>query len=395
MWGKFTVRGSESLEKKITEIMHEVVATLKPHLREEYYVALVLIGGYGRGEGGVEIQGGEERPHNNFDFLLLTKGSGNHQLKSNLDKAISPLIKKYDLGMDIGMIDYQKLKRSPRLVMWHDMYFGHKVIIGEPDCVRKLTKFARGHIIPQDIANLLVNRGTLLLINELLLQKCSTENEVIRRLIVKHVVKAIIGYGDALLFFNGAYSWSYCEKQQRMRTQDVDADFKKLYDDMLEFRFFPQYDKYLQQDLHKWLEELRPQLAKVHLYCEEKRFRRKLTWDNYLQIAFAHICGEGLLSLRSTVKKLIYMTKKKPRICLKGTIARLGYKSCSPRQILTIVFPIVAYHIQNDATLVVQNILHTQEQKLLEPYLRQWCIHGDTNFIHFLQRYDIDLGDKI
>ena len=393
MWGKFTVRGTQVLENKITQIMHEVVATLKPILDNTNYVALILIGGYGRGEGGVEVKNGEEKPHNNFDFLLLTKNSGDTtQLKKNLDTAIAPLITKYDLGMDIGMIDYQKLCRSPRLVMWHDMYFGHKVILGEQNCVRKLKKFASSDILTQDIANLLVNRGTLLLINELLLQKCSLEDEVIRRLIVKHVVKAVIGYGDALLFFAGAYSWSYSEKQRRMRTQAVDESFKKLYDDMLEFRFAPQYDKYLSQDLHKWMEELRPQLAKVHLYCEEKRLRCSLTWDNYLDKVFANNVWDRAFSLRSTAKKMLSMTKSKPKISSNSFVARLGYLSCSPRQILTIVFPIVAYHIKNDATRLVKSILETQDDNLLEAYLRQWCIHGDTNFIHFLQRYHIDLG---
>lgn len=393
MWGKFTVRGTEVLENKITQIMHEVVATLKPLLCEENYEALILIGGYGRGEGGVEIKNGVEKPHNNFDFLLLTKNSHNtEQLKKDLDMAIAPLITKYDLGMDIGMIDYQKLRRSPRLVMWHDMYFGHKVILGNEDCVRKLKKFASENILAQDIMNLLVNRGTLLLINELLVQKCSLKDEVIRRLIIKHIVKAVIGYGDALLFFCGAYSWSYAEKQRRMRTQVVDEQFKKLYDDMLEFRFAPQYDKYLQQDLHKWMEELRPQLAKVHLYCEEKRLRCKLTWESYLRRAFAYTLWDRTFSLRSTAKKMLAIAKSKPKVSLGNFTAHLGYRSCHPRQILTIVFPIVAYHIQNNATPVVQNILQTQDDELLEPYLRQWCIHGDTNFIHFLRRYHIDLG---
>ena len=59
MWGKFTVRGTQVLENKITQIMHEVVATLKPILDNTNYVALILIGGYGRGEGGVEGGGGD------------------------------------------------------------------------------------------------------------------------------------------------------------------------------------------------------------------------------------------------------------------------------------------------------------------------------------------------
>ncbi|WP_372369495.1 hypothetical protein [Candidatus Uabimicrobium sp. HlEnr_7] len=392
MWGKFTIKGSSELESKITAIMKEVVSTLKPLLPPKNYRALILIGGYGRGEGGVEIQNGVQKPHNNFDFLLLTKNlSDNQKLKNALDSAVVPLVKKYDIGMDIGMIDYQKLRRSSRLVMWHDMYFGHKVILGAEDCISSLKKFASKNIVRQDIINLLVNRGTLLLINELLLQKCSLEDEVIRRLIIKHTVKAVIGYGDALLYFRGAYSWSYAEKQRLMQSQSVDSVFKKLYDEMINFRFQPQYENYLQLDLGKWIDGLLPQLANVHLLCEQKRLKKNITWENYLQNAFTHTFSANIFSPRTTVKKFIHFTKSKPRVSFGNLFANLGYRCCDPRQILTIIFPIVAYKIYDGDARIIENILGTQDNKLLIPYLKQWSICGDSNFVHFLKRYNIEL----
>jgi hypothetical protein len=94
----------------------------------------------------------------------------------------------------------------------------------------------------------MVNCGTLLLINDLLLEDEVSSLER-RRTIIRHVMKGIIGYGDALFYVLGAYHWSYQERQRRMRKQvSVPESFRHLYDEAMEFRFQPSYVKYLEHD---------------------------------------------------------------------------------------------------------------------------------------------------
>src|SRR5690606_3500364 len=120
----------------------------------------------------------------------------------------------------------------PCLVMWFDMRFGHKVLLGDPSFARGLDRFRLSRIEPADVRNLLVNRGTLLVINDLLFDGPGGNDEAARRTALKHAMKAVIGYGDALLYFLGEYDHSYVEKQRRMRIRrDVPAAFRDLYDE--------------------------------------------------------------------------------------------------------------------------------------------------------------------
>src|ERR1700737_1678620 len=59
--------------------MHEWLTALSSEVRGvlgENLIALVLGGGYGRGEGGVLRVSGEERPYNDLDFTLIVRRKG-------------------------------------------------------------------------------------------------------------------------------------------------------------------------------------------------------------------------------------------------------------------------------------------------------------------------------
>ena len=68
---RFTARGGPEVEARIRGAVSEAADVMRAVLRPEEYRAVVLLGGYGRGEGGVELRDGEERPHNNLDFLVI------------------------------------------------------------------------------------------------------------------------------------------------------------------------------------------------------------------------------------------------------------------------------------------------------------------------------------
>ena len=111
-------------------------------------------------------------------------------------------------------------------------------------------------------------------------------------------MKAIIGYGDALLFFLGDYDWSYAEKQRRMRARtDVADELKTLYDQALEFRFAPDYAPWLAMDLDALMARLRVQLEPVCRLCESKRLGvANLAWRQYPQTFLRHVLLEDLTS---------------------------------------------------------------------------------------------------
>src|SRR4030095_384452 len=93
-WGRFTARGGDEAEGYICTLVHEVVEVLSFTLDPSSYRAVVMIGGYGKGEGGVESTPQGERPHNNLDLLVITRARSirSTALKAQLDRALLPLI---------------------------------------------------------------------------------------------------------------------------------------------------------------------------------------------------------------------------------------------------------------------------------------------------------------
>ncbi len=398
-WGKFTVRGSEKVEKLIRKMISEIAEICQNYLEKENYDALVLIGGYGRSEGGVVITENKEKPHNNFDFVLLTKNLNerqNAETKKNLMKELQPVIKKIGIGIDLSVLSAQKLKTASCRIIWYDMRFGHKTILGDPDFVPSLKKFTVERIPDWDARNLMVNRGTLMIINDLLLQKEQLD-EKFKKLIVKHIVKAIIGYGDTLLYFLHDYNWSYLEKQKRMRkNQRVEADFKKIYDEAMNFRFQPDYNKFLQKDFLNWMDELRTHFEKIFLFCEARRLHRPdLNWKNYAESAFKFALTEEITKFKPFAKKILNLLRNQTYPQKSSLVAKLGFKTLGMAGILPILFPLFAYHLKERSYLeLAAGILSSSSKnfpELREAYLRQWGKTGDVNFDNMLKKYEISL----
>ncbi len=402
-WGRFTARGSDALEAKLTELIEKVADACKQRLDPSQYRALIMHGGNGRGERAVELRDGEEFPHNNIDLMLITNDlsrADQAALQSRLEEVIEPLVPEYGIEMDLSTTTVSKLNGAPSLVMWYDMRFGHKTVLGDATFVPSLTHFAVERIPPADARNLLVNRGTLLVINQQLIENVPLD-EKIRRTIIKHTMKGIIGYGDALLFFLGKYDWSYAEKQRRMRTvENVSPEFKALYDEALDFRFQPDYAAYLTRDLASWMAELRAALAPLHLLCESKRLNApELDWGNYPDTALGHALAEQPMSPRAWAKKAVNVARgtKPPRGL--SVLAGLGYRVLGLRGAFPVLFPVVAYELDvprfRQIAAEALSARSTDASELRRAYLYQWGAIGDTNFMKVVRKWGLSLESQI
>lgn len=396
-WGTFTARGGSQIENRIRQIMEEAAQAMREVLHPSEYLAVVLIGGYGRGEGGVLEVDGKEQAHNNFDFLIISPGrTEGRSLKERADRALAPLIIRYEIGMDVGYVSETQLARSACLVMWYDMRFGHKTILGRHGVVSDMRQFSVDRIIDSDIRNLLVNRGTLLVINELLLQKKSLRDSD-KKLLIRHAIKAIIGYGDALLFFHGKYHFSYEEKQRRMQNlDDVCESFRTLYDDAMEFRFRPKYTEYIKRDLAELNSSLCKRLAPIHLECERKRLDNPmLDWNTYADRAFSYSLMDQAKRPRAIAKKTLAFCRgrfPKGRFSVR---AKLGYRTSDERERLSLLFPAVVYELAVPSfNQLAQESLGASGSTMIElgrAYLRAWAADGDLNFQSVVNSLELKL----
>ncbi len=394
-FGKLSLKGSTHFEEKMTAVLNNISNDIESSINPDYYKCVILIGGYGRGEGGVINIGNVEFPHNNLDFLIISKGINQNKemkLREDIDQIISKNCSLLNIDFDLAIFSEMKLNLCEPLVITYDMRYGHKVISGDSKFLKNMCRFSLANIPSWDIRNLMVNRGTLLTINDLILSKNHHTMKEIKT-VIKHWIKAIIGYGDALLYYNGVYHYSYLEKKIRMSEQkNIDTSFKKLYDEAMNFRFEPNYERYLQLDLMQFQKELKNTLQQIHLQCEIMALKDKdVKWVSYFETAVSSSFSQSksLKAVLKQIKNLFLNTHTIKTLSLKNKVKT---KMLGIRGTLPLIFPYVAFEVNDDKTLKILNdFFNTKaisEDSLKRQYLQYWGKYINTNFS--LKLYDIE-----
>jgi hypothetical protein len=375
------------VEAALAQLCGEIVDVVRDGMDPGCMEALVLIGGYGRGEGGVRVVGAREQPHNNLDLLLLTRGlsrAAGNTLKQRLAPTLNALGSTMGLGIDLSVLPAASLQRARTLVLWYDMRYGHKTLAGNEAFVPSLEQFTLDSVPATDFLRLMVNRGTLFLLNDLILAR-GNGSPSLRRAVIKHTFKAIIGYGDALLFQHGRYHWSYRAKQRAMREiSHIHPEMARVYNDALEFRFRPDYDRFDAIDLAQWTQGFRDSLADVHLGFERWRLDApQLEWPQYARQTLRREIVDGLAGPRATARSLRNaLTTPFIQSWLAPDMS-LGCRMGGRRARLDAAFPTLAYrHTDAEAPALARRLLGagtTEHLDLVDAYLDLWGVHGDEN----------------
>ncbi len=387
-YGKLTIKGSTQFEAKLSQVLENIALDIELLINKNLYEAVILIGGYGRGEGGVVIVDGEELPHNNFDFVVISKDitqKDKDYLTFKCQRIFDEHTEKLGILIEFTVISCFKLNNCDPLVITYDMKYGHKLICGNAISLVENKNFELEHIPSWDVRNLIVNRGTLLVINDLMLNKDNLDEKE-KKIIIKHWVKAIIGYGDALLFYLGKYNYSYIEKQKRMKRQKgITQKFKTIYNDAMNFRFEPNYEEYLKFDFKEHQEFLKIELAKIHTKCEELALNKvKISSVSYINKAVDETLNNNL-TFKGVLKKIYFLTKRVPTISSMSFIENIKYKMLGIKGMMPILFPYVAYDMKNEIfdrilkDFFKLNIKNKDAYKL--SYLNYWKKYVNSNFV--------------
>ena len=309
-------------EQQIANLVDQAVTVIHDELPAGKTRALLLTGSYGKGEGGIVREDNHEKPHNDLDFLLVTDGlrrSERESLKAKIDEQLDPLRNEVGVGLVLGSASLSQIRFGKGRIGWYEICHGHQTLLGD-DAFLRTVKHQNVESIPaNDVYQMVVNRGTLLVINDLLMP----EREAYRETIVKHLFKAIIGFGDALLFLHGRYHWSYLERARRIEKELI--EIAPLYREAMGFRLQPNYPLYADRDLESWNREAK---------------------------AFLSSLLPGLSRLKTASSNALFEK-----------------------------FPHVAFGTPSP-------------QERIE-YLKEWGVHGDSNFHKMLQRSEIELEESV
>lgn len=300
----YAVDCDQSLDAYIT---HDLCAIRESVLRRAppgELSALILGGGYGRGEGGVYLVDGKSRVYNDYDFFVIVPSRSIFRRK----KLMAALLEvKAEMEPRCGIhIDFSPpmplptLPNLPYELMFMELKEGHHVVIGPPDILATMPDYDVAHPPLHECARLFMNRGVGLLLAREKLEIGEPLNSDDHEFVVRNIRKGQLAMGDSLLFLNGCYSASYVERRTRFFSLDLsqtpDAELlSRYYAEAIQFKLRPRHAIPANHTLRSWHEEVTSFYERMFLWFERQRLRDpQLNWERY-SIRFRRLPYAGLV----------------------------------------------------------------------------------------------------
>jgi len=218
---RFTLDGSEQLEAHLARICDQVLAGVRPVVPASRLEAVLLGGGYGRGEGGVLKTADGDRPYNDLEFYVLVRGTSwlnERKFRAALHHLAETLTPEAGIEVEFKILSIQKLESSTITMHYYDLVTGHRRLFGGKDLLRRCRHHRAANTLPlSEATRLLMNRASGLLFSNSLLQKepfTATDADFVGR----NQAKAQLAFGDVFLTAHGLYHASCRERNCRLRS---------------------------------------------------------------------------------------------------------------------------------------------------------------------------------
>jgi len=378
---KYSYAENEQFIKIMDETCSKFKEIVIKHLGKDKIDSIILIGGYGRGEGGILVKGSQILPHNNLDFQIILNSFTTklaHKKRDEIIKDVNKQISKHHMiTLDFSFNSKFKIKFGVPQLVYYDMKFGHRRIYGDDKWLLNIKRYHSRNISLHDIRELLINRGTLLILNKKILERKELDKKM-KMIVIKHLVKAIIGYGDALLYLHGKYHWSYKRKGELMWTiQPENPSFARMYMYAIQFRFNPNYENLLHRDLDKIQRYVTRSVERVHLKFESQISRKKnLNWSTYFHLVTKRPLYSKKINFINVLKFLYEnFVQKKSNSCddING-MKKVHCRFVGSKSFLMALFPYVLYDIP------LPKEIGRQLDSPIDYYIKSWGQTNDENY---------------
>jgi hypothetical protein len=217
--GVYTIRGSEAFDARLDHDFDRVARALSESDVGSLCRALVLIGGYGRGEGTPLMVDGRQEPFNDYDFVVVSIPMNRRRkdaVQGRLRLLEQQLSRELGLPVDLQLYPANSLPCAEFSLLNYEMKYGHKTVWGETDVLRAMPDYPHDRIPLSEGTRLLLNRGKLLLDVRRALRSGRTLSADERLRVVKFLFKAQLAFGDCALLLTRAYDLSYAVKKVRI-----------------------------------------------------------------------------------------------------------------------------------------------------------------------------------
>jgi rhamnosyltransferase len=216
---QFTVDGSEALENQLARVCEKVLAGVRGLVPENKLEALVLGGGYGRGQGGVLKTSSGDAPYNDLEFYVFMRGNrvlNERNFHRPLEELGERLSAEAGLHVEFKVDSLARLRRSLITMFSYDLVSGHRILLGEESIFNGCEHHRDAAAISlAEATRLLFNRCTgLLLAKERLMKRELTLEEA--DFVGRNLAKAQLALGDVVLVTEGKYHWNCVERKKAL-----------------------------------------------------------------------------------------------------------------------------------------------------------------------------------
>lgn len=296
--GKYSVKGSPAFDARIDADMRRIADAVYASRFSKHWKALVLLGGYGRGEGSPMIgPGGEELPFNDYDLIVVTD-SIDPLLKRELKQLEKKLSEELNLPVDLYPYLAAMLPKCEFSLLNYEMKYGHRVIRGDKNILEAMPAYPHNAIPLSEGTRLLMNRGKLLLDIKRRLARPDPLTQEERRRFLKFMFKADLAFGDCALLLRDAYDLSYTVKRHRLPEIDLsglnDARvFVSAYNHAVDFKERADFQVLENHNVHLRFAETVRRYEEFFLWYERRRLNRKFPTPEKYARSFPYLGKEG------------------------------------------------------------------------------------------------------
>ncbi len=217
---RFTLDGDDALERHLAQTCARVLSGVRGLIPAAKFEALLLGGGYGRGEGGVLRSARGDRPYNDLEFYVALRGNRHvNELRYHrrLDVLGEILTHLADAEIEFKITSLAELATQPVSMFSYDLFAGHRLWCNAPAPQLSACAAHRiaGSIPISEATRLLMNRCAGLLFARAELDRAPL-TPAAADFVHRNIAKAQLACGDAVLTSHGRYDWSCRERHHRL-----------------------------------------------------------------------------------------------------------------------------------------------------------------------------------
>ena len=225
MNARFTIDGSDALERELLRLCDRTRETILAIIPPRKIHALVLGGGYGRGEGGVLETETGDKPYNDLEFYIIHSGSDLFAEKlygAKLHHVAEELTGIAGIEVEFKLLSIKKLRESPVTMFYYDLVAGHRQVYGSETWLAGCDQHRSAHRIPlYEATRLLMNRCSGFLFSEEKLSHTDFTTDD-ADFVGRNLAKIKLALGDVFLAMRGQYHSSFRERHNRLRKLDAE-----------------------------------------------------------------------------------------------------------------------------------------------------------------------------